>query len=201
MIYGVKLEALEKTNELSKLALAGNDNFPDEICNYLVSEFELQATVLFKVQGNELVVLGKSNAARKNYLRGSKFNCGICKIINDKLDFSVNSDTNCELQISEFVVYETCVLFDMSPGEKGFLKLAKKTPFAQGDSESLHKITDYIGFLLRAWGNVRGGSTNLASKPFSSLVSDIASELRNPTNSIIGFTSILSEDNYNFCYS
>lgn len=195
MIYGIKLEALEKTNELSKLALAGNDNFPDEICNYLVSEFELQATVLFKVQGTEIVVLGKSLSARKNYLNGTKFSCGICKIINDKLDFSVNSDTNCELQISEFVVYETCVLFDMGAGEKGFLKLAKKTPFAQGDSESLQKITDYIGFLLRAWGNVRGGSTNLASKPFSSLVAEIAAELRNPTNSIIGFTSILSEDN------
>lgn len=195
MIYGVKLEALEKTNELSKLALAGNDNFPDEICKYLVSEFELQATVLFKVQGNELVVLGKSSTARKNYLRGSKFGCHVCKIINDKLDFSVNSDTNCELQISEFVVYETCVLFDMGSGEKGFLKLAKKSPFAQGDSESLNKITDYIGFLLRAWGNIRGGSTNLASKPFSTLVAEISSELRTPTNSIIGFTSILSEDN------
>ena len=195
MIYGVKLEALEKSNELSRSALMGNDNFPDEICNHLVSEFELQASVLFKVTGNELVVLGKSNSARKNFLRGSKVGCGVCKIINEQNDFAVNSDSNCSLQISEFVVYETCVVFKLNNNEKGFIKIAKKTPFAQGDSESLQKITDYIGFLLLAWSNARGGATNFASTPFSDLVSNITTELRNPTNSIIGFTSILSEDN------
>ena len=49
MIPKEKFEILNNYNRMIDLALQGKDNFPDEICNFIVKEFELQAAVLFKV--------------------------------------------------------------------------------------------------------------------------------------------------------
>ncbi|PKL89461.1 MAG: hypothetical protein CVV23_04940 [Ignavibacteriae bacterium HGW-Ignavibacteriae-2] len=196
MITANKFDILDNYNTLIKSALNGKDNFPDEVCNFLVSDFELQAAVLFKIVNNEsFLVLGRSSTARKNYLRGSEFSCSACSLFKNINEFSINSDTNCELQISEFVIYESCVAFNMGNDERVLIKVAKKTPFAQSDGESLIKISEYIKYILINWSNARGGNTNLSEKPFAEVATDIANELRSHTNSIIGSASILAEDN------
>ncbi len=196
MISSSKLEILNNYNNLIKSALQGKDSFPDEVCNFLVSDFEFQAAVLFKIVNSEsLLVLGKSSSARKNYLRGSEFSCSVCSLFKSLNEFSVNSDTNCELQISEFVIYESCVTFDLDSEEKAFLKVSKKTPFSQADGELLKSIADYIKYILINWSKARGGNTTLSEKPFGEVVAEIANELRSHTNSIVGSSSILSEDN------
>ncbi|GAB4130287.1 MAG: hypothetical protein Fur0015_04130 [Ignavibacteriales bacterium] len=75
------------------------------------------------------------------------------------------------------------------------MKIAKKTPFSQGDSDSIRKITDYIKYILLNWLNARGGNTLLSERPFGDLVNEATNELRNFANSIIGSASILGEDN------
>jgi len=191
-----KFEILDNYSNLIKAAFQGKDNFPDDICNFLVSDFEFQSAVLFKyTQNDSLQVLGKSSTARKNYLRGSEFNCSICKLKTNVNDFGISSDSNCELQISEFVIYESCVSFTLNANQRAFLKIAKKVPFSQSDAELIRKITDYIKYILINWLNARGGNTLLSEKPFGDLVSDSANELRNFANSIIGSASILGEDN------
>jgi len=196
MIPANRFEILDNYNNLIKAALFGKDNFPDEICNFLVSDFEFQSAVLFKYLPNgAFQVLGKSSSARKNYLRGSEFSCSNCKLKTNLNEFAISSDSNCELQISEFVIYESCVAFNINTDERAFLKLAKKTPFSQADSDAIRKITDYIRYILINWLNTRGGNTSLSEKPFGDLVSEVTNELRNFTNAIIGATSILGEDN------
>lgn len=196
MIPASKFEVLDNYNNLIKLALQGKDNFPDEVCNFLVSEFEFQSVVLFKIVNNKsLLVLGKSANARKNYLRGSEFSCSACTLFENANDFAVNSDSNCELQISEFVIYESCVSFNLVQGERAFMKVAKKSAFSQADNENLKKISEYIKYIVINWSNARGGNTNLSEKPFGEVAAEIANELRSFTNSIIGSTSILAEDN------
>lgn len=196
MIPTDKFDILNNYNHMIELAIQGKDNFPDEICNFLVKEFDFQAAVLFKVvNSSSLQVLGKSTSAKKNYLRGSEVSCSVCTLFKNTSDFAVNSDTNCELQISEFVVYESCVIFELSHGERAFLKVSKKTAFSPSDSKSIRKITEYLKYILINWSNARGGNTNLFEKPFGELVSQIAVEFRAFTNSIIGSTSILAEDN------
>jgi CheY-like chemotaxis protein len=196
MISSSKFEILNNYNTLIKSALQGKDSFPDEVCNFLVSDFEFQAAVLFKVINTEsLLVLGKSNSARKNYLRGSEFGCSVCSLFKNLNEFSVNSDTKCELQISEFVIYESCITFNLDTEEKAFLKVSKKTPFSQTDGESLKNIADYIKYILINWSNARGGNTTLSEKPFGEVTAEIANELRTHTNSIVGSSSILAEDN------
>jgi CheY-like chemotaxis protein len=196
MIPKEKFEILNNYNRMIELALHGKDNFPDEICNFIVKEFELQAAVLFKViNSSSLQVLGKSSSAKKNYLRGSEISCSACTLFKNTSEFAFSSDTACELQISEFVVYESCVIFELAQNENAFLKVAKKTAFSPADSESLRKVTEYLKYVMINWSNARGGNTKLFEKPFGELVNEIAVEFRTYANSIIGSTSILAEDN------
>lgn len=195
MVHGAKLELLEKINYLSNLAAKGGDAFVDDLCNYVATEFELQAVVLFKVINGNLQVMGKSNSAKKSFMRGTTFSCSECSILDTNKEFDINSDTNCEIQISEFVIYESCISFEITKRERGFLKVAKKSPFAKSDSDSLNKISDFIRYILIIWSNARGGSMQVTDTPFSGIVKDVMSEMRTPTNAIVGFTSILSEDN------
>lgn len=196
MSMGVKFEFIEEFNKITLLARDGRDDFTDEVCNFLVNHFDLQATVLFKVEGEKnLSVLGKSNSARKNYLKGSVFNCSHCKVFENNSNYALYSDSSCELQISEFLVYECCIYFTIDTETKAFLKLARKNPFTQTDKAEWSKITEYLKFILNMWLSARGGSTLLSERPFSELVNDSAQALRNPSNNIIGFTTILGDEN------
>lgn len=194
-MVGTKLDFIANINGLVKSARKGDDNLPNEICNLITSEYELQAAVLFKVADNNLIVLGKSSGARKNYLSGSSFSCSSCKLLGNSPTATFHTDTNCEIQISEFLIYESCSVFRISDMETGFFKFAKKSPFTKSDKEALEAIYDLIGFLLVVWINARGGNISISETSFSNVVFDAAQELRNPANSIIGFTTILTQEN------
>lgn len=196
MAINLKIETLNSFNELIYNATKGADNFPDNLCNFLVNEFEYQAIVLFELlDSNGFKVIGKSVNARKNYLHGSEFSCATCKLVNNPNDFSISHDSNCELQISEFVIYESCVSFNINLGERGFLKIAKKSPFDQNDTEVLSNVTKYISSLLPIWFDARGNSKKTTSDSFGATVLQIGTVLRSHANSILGSTSILAEDN------
>lgn len=196
MSLGAKFEFIEDFNKLISLSREGRDDFADEVCNFLVNNFDLQASVFFKVEGERNIqVLGKSNSARKNYLKGSVFTCSACKVFDTTADYALSSDSDCEIQISEFLVYECCIIFNINRETKGFLKLARKNPFSQADKAEWNKIIDSFRFIFDIWLSARGGNTLLSERPFSELIHESSQVLRNPANNIIGFTTILSEDN------
>lgn len=194
-MQSVKIEFLEKYNKLAQLAEKGHDNFPDEICNYIVDDYELHSMILFKIAGNnELIVLGKSQSAKKNYTKGSSFTCSVCKSlkIND-LSINFHSGSECEIPSSEFVMNEACGAFNISGNLKGFVKFAKKTPFIRSEVESLQTLTEFLSFLFKVWTTSRGIDI-ISDKSTSEIINSISQELRTPANSIIGFASLLSED-------
>ncbi|MCF8242412.1 MAG: response regulator [Melioribacteraceae bacterium] len=196
MFEGPKLELVQTFTSLIKKAKEGKDHFPDDVCNFISNEFELQAAVLFKIENqNELTVLGRSSSAKKNFMRGGSFTCTVCTGLKDTSEFSFNSDSKCELQISEFLVYESCIKFSIDTDNKGFLKLAKKKAFAKSDSDALKNISAFIGYIISLWMQYRGDSNNVSGKSFFDIINTSANELRNPVNTIVGFTSILAEDN------
>jgi len=188
-----KIELLNKYNELLSFAQKNHSDFADHICEFLITEYELQAVVLFKVtEDNKFAVLGKSGSAKKSYLKDSIFDCSVCKIKNDSFNkFSFNSDSECELQTTDYVIYESCVMLKISHSDKVFLKIAKKTPFTQTDKNNFEIIGDLITGLLKIWFGHQGNSEGNVSK----IITEIAHELRTPTNSIMGFASLLHEDN------
>ncbi|MCF8262014.1 MAG: response regulator [Melioribacteraceae bacterium] len=194
---------INRFNTVIKIASAQNEDFPDELCDFLSEQYQLQGVVLFSIEGsnNDLMVLGKSKNAKKAYLNGTKVNCSICKLINSG-ENGLNTDAKCELQVSEFLVYESCYKFDLFDGTKAFLKLAKKTPFNQDDLTDLNQVSDLIDHLWKVWKGNDSQSSLSSAKPqsdtpseFSKIVVSTGNELRGPINTIVGFTSILSEDN------
>ena len=188
-----KIDFLTKFNNLLKLALNKSQNLPDTLCEFLISEYEFHAVILLKVsENNSMVLLGKAGEAKKSYSKNTTFNCSACKTIKERLGptmFSTNVD--CELLASEYVVYEGCLFIKLAGSDDVLLKIAKKSPFINVDLDNLKLIGDALGNLLNLWLNNNGGSSAATSE----IITDIAHELRTPTNSIMGFASLLNEDN------
>lgn len=190
-MQSAKIEFLTKYNDLVKTALKSHPDFPDILSDFITGEYELEAAVLFKLtETNSVTVLGKSGSAKKSFARNSVFECKNCSCIKSQTDHcSMNVQSDCELQTTDYLIYECCmkIAFDK---ENALIKLAKKSPFSNVDRDNFKFIGESISSLLSIWtGNHK------ASAGVSNIVTEIAHELRTPTNSIMGFASLLHEDN------
>ncbi len=187
-----KIDFLSKYNSLIKQAVNASHDLPDNLCEFLLSESELNAVVLFKVnESNSLTLLGKSGDVKKSYSKNNSFECGSCKLLKNKIGtptFDVQPD--CEIQASEYVIYEGCLYIKLNGKEDALFKVAKKTPFSNTDRDNLQIIGDALGNLLKLWFGNKGSVSST-----SQIITEIAHELRTPTNSIMGFASLLNEDN------
>ena len=188
-----KIDFLTKYNNLVKLAVSASHNLPDSLCNFLVSEYEFQTAVLFKVNpDNKLILIGKAGDAKKSLAVNSLHDCSVCKLLNNKPGTpEFNSQPDCEFQVSEYVIYEGCLAVNLKAQDNFLFKIAKKTPFAKSDNDNLKTIGDALGNILGLWA----GNKGTVSATTSEIISEIAHELRTPTNSIMGFASLLNEDN------
>lgn len=188
-----KLDFLSKYNNLVKSASNASHGLPDELCEFLVSEYELQAAVLFKVEDDKsLLVLGKSGEAKKSLQANSLHECSGCPALKGgTAPGELGSPNGCDIQISEFVVYESCLHVNISGKEKALIKIAKKTPITSTDKDNFKILGDTISGILNLW---RGNSGSVSATT-SQIITEIAHELRTPTNSIMGFASLLYEDN------
>ncbi len=196
MFQTVKIELLEKYSKLVQTASEGKDTFPTELTEFFIDEFDLHAAVLFHInKDNSFTVLGRSRNTKSSYLINSKFNCSVCKILDHNSRFTVHSNPNCEIPISEFLVYESCISLSSPDGKRFLLKIAKKTAFEQADYDALKKISDFIIQLIYIWHKSRQGNIILSETSFSSLIDYATKSLRNSANSILGISSILSEEN------
>lgn len=187
-----KIESLSRYNDLFNLTINNSPDFPDNLCEFIVSEFELQAVVLFKVnEDDSLILLGKSDGAKKAFDKNSSYKCGVCKSIASNLDtITFNSQPDCEIQTSDFVIYEGCLFVKISGSERFLLKVAKKTAFTKSDRDNLEKVGGSVKNFLKLWSV--GHTVQTAS--IADTITGIAHELRTPTNSIMGFASLLTED-------
>ncbi len=188
-----KLDFLTKYNALVELAISASHELPDSLCSFLVEEYELQAAALFKVRSdNLLLLLGKSGEAKKNLIPSNSYECSSCKMLKNPpagSDFLTNTD--CQLQVSEYVVYEGCLYIKLSGKENVLLKTAKKTPFAKNELDNIKLIGQALGNILNLWM----GNKGTVSVTTGEIIEEIAHELRTPANSIMGFASLLNEDN------
>ena len=188
-----KIDFLTKYNNLVKLAISASHDLPNSLCNFLVSEYELQTVVLFKVNtNNKLELLGKAGDVKKSMAVNNAYECSVCKLLKDKPAIpAFNSQPDCEIQASEYVIYEGCLFIKLKAQNAVLLKIAKKTPFAKNEYDNLKIIGEAFSNILNLWLDNKG----TVSATTSEIISEIAHELRTPTNSIMGFASLLNEDN------
>lgn len=188
-----KIDFLGKFNELVKTALRSETEFPNKLCDFISSEFELEAVSIFKVNNQKnLELLGKSFSSKKSLTNQSQISCPSCKnLIEENLTLHFQSQKDCSFNITDQVMNEGCVLIDVLEGQSVLLKLAKKSAYTKSEIDNIEFISDSVKNLLKLW---IGKKENLDNS-LSTTISSIAQELRTPTNSIMGFASLLNEEN------
>lgn len=188
-----KIDFLGKYNELIQTAIQSSADFPGKLCNFIAKEFELDATAIFKVNnGSNLELIGKSNTVKKTLSRENLISCPHCRNLSDNNQLNqFNTQSNCAINITEHVLNEGCILLNIADGQTALVKLAKKTPFTKSETDNVELIGDNLKNLLKLWI----GSKGILNNSLSTIISNIAQELRTPTNSIMGFASLLNEEN------
>ncbi len=188
-----KVDFLVKYNNLVAKAFASSYDLPDNLCEFLLSEYELNAVVLMKVDANKkLLVLGKSGETKKNIRTSAVLECSACALLkNNNENIIFNSQEDCEIQASEYIIYEGCLHIKISGDFNVLFKISKKTPFSTSDKDNLQTIGSALGNILRIWF----GDTVISNASVSEILTEIAHELRTPANSIMGFASLLNEEN------
>jgi CheY-like chemotaxis protein/signal transduction histidine kinase len=195
MLSGVQNELISKLNILFDLAKKGSDEFPDEVCNFLLSNLQIDTAVIFNVNtDNSISVLGKTINAKRNLVKGTSFTCDNCKLLTTNENDQAEVSPNCKVQISEFMLYESCSLLRVSPSIKFLVRIAKKNPFAKTDNDSFDSIVRLLNPYVILWIQNSGNNTVITSSSFTKIVSDTTTELRATANSLIGFINTLTED-------
>jgi len=191
-MQSAKIDFLSKYNDLVNSALTSAKEFPDNLCDFLVNEYEFNAVVLtVKVNENEFEILGKSSQARKSYKSNSFLKCNVCnQSNNDSTEPRFEFDNGCEFTASDVMMNEGCLHLSISNNEKVLLKIAKKSEISQNEVDNIIVIGNALRNLLKLWMSKKGGLSNT----LGNIVNSIGHELRTPTNSILGFASLLNEE-------
>lgn len=191
-MHNSKIELLKQFNILNKLATQGSSEFPNQLCSFLTTSGEFEAAVLFKVANNSFGVIGKSGSAKQSYEMNTMLECDSCKTfinMDAKVNFSYQS--SCEFNITDYLMYEGALSIKISSTDIVMFKFAKQSPFTVVEKENIETLAYIFEEFIKIWLNKSESMTY----SFSKLVADIAHELRTPTNSIMGFASLLNEDN------
>ena len=192
-MQSAKIDFLSKYNDLVNSALTSAKEFPDNLCDFLVKEYEFEAVVLTaKVSDNEFEILGKSSQSRKSYSSDSFLKCNVCnQTNNDSTVTRFEFDTDCEFTASDVMMNEGCLHISISNSERVLLKIAKKSEITQSEVDNIIVVGNSLRNLLKLWMSKKGGLSNT----LGNIVTLIGHELRTPTNSILGFASLLNEEN------
>ena len=188
-----KIDFLGKYNELIITAINSTADFPGKLCDFIVKEFELEAASIFKLSNNNnLELIGKSINAKKSLSSDVQISCPNCKNIIDKghTDQLLEQST-CSFNITDHLINEGCILLNVAEDQFALIKIAKKTAFSKSEIDNFDLISKSIKNLLKLWIGSKGNLNNC----LSTIISNIAQELRTPTNSIMGFASLLNEEN------
>ena len=192
-MQSLKIDFLGKYNELIQAAIRSSADFPGKLCDFLVKEFELEAAAIFKVKSNNsLEIIGKSLTAKKTLTNEIQISCPNCTnlVSNQQFQHFV-VQSNCSFNITDHLMNEGCLLFNLNDGQSALLKISKKSAFTKSDSDNIELISEGFKNILKLWIGSKGNLNN----SLSSIIAGIAQELRTPTNSIMGFASLLNEEN------
>jgi CheY-like chemotaxis protein/signal transduction histidine kinase len=186
-----KIDFILKYNDLIQFALSSSHEFPNVLCEFVSEEYDIEAAVLVKVKESGYEFLGKSSKAKKTYNSSSNLNCTTCSSVNfisTETRFDVNP--SCTFKASDVLLNEGCLHISVTDKERVLLKVARKNEYTKNDIDNLIIIGNAIRNLLRLWIGKKGS----LSSSVSEIIASIGPELRTPTNSIMGFASLLGEE-------
>lgn len=183
-------ELLLKIYELAESARRRDKFFLNEVCNFLVKEFNLESAVLFRINENKTLKLaGKSNNISNEFLKKNNFNCSDCSVDLEETQYVLNSKTDCNVKISEGNFYEACAFIKISDSIKILLKIASKTEIEKHKKTIIENTLPLIGLFIQYWYNRQPDSMNF----FPNLVYHTTQELKASASSIINSYNVILE--------
>ncbi len=192
-MQSLKIDFLGKYNELIIAAINSSADFPGKLSDFIVQEFELEAAAIFKLNNNNnLELIGKSITSKKSLSSDIQISCPNCKNIIEKTRANqFLTQSNCSFNITDHIINEGCILLNVADDQFALIKYAKKTPFSKSETDNIELVSKSVKNLLKLWI----GSKSNFNNSLSTIIANIAQELRTPTNSIMGFASLLNEEN------
>ncbi len=186
------LKFISQFNTLKELALKNDTQFAEHLCEFICDEFQFQSAVLFRVNENgKLLLKGKSSNTLKSLLPDSVHSCSVCKFLkSEPANFEFSSDPNCEIRTGEHRNHECCIWLKTRSGDKYLLKLSQKTPISASEKQFFQISGSFIVSILEFWGDSKG----VQGFTFTKFIADAANHFRTPTNSIVGFASLLGDE-------
>lgn len=186
-----KIDSISKYNNIVQYALSAAKEFPDNLCDYLVNEYQLEAVVLLLVKDKSFELLGKSTTAKKSLTHSSNYSCKNCQPLqSNSSETKFENNPECEFSIAEIVTNEGCLHITVSENERVVLKIATKAEITNVERDNFIVIGNTVKTLLLLWMGKKGG----LSYSISEVLSTIGPEIRTPINSILGFASLLNEE-------
>ena len=186
-----KIDSISKYNSIVQYALSAAKEFPNNLCDFLVTEYELEAVVLLNVKEASIELLGKSSSAKKSLTQATQYPCKHCQVLqNANTDIQLEMNPECELRAADIVTNEGCLYVPVSGSERVILKFASKTDITNVERDNFIVIGNTVKTLLLLWMGKKGG----LSSSISEILATIGPELRTPINSILGFASLLNEE-------
>jgi CheY-like chemotaxis protein len=186
------LKFISQFNSLKELAVKNAPHFAEQFCEFICEEFQFLSSALFKVnENNKLVLTGKSGSAAKTLLPNGIYDCTACKFLKQEpANFEFYSEHACEIRIAEQQANECCVWLKTGTGEKYLLKVSQRTPITAAERQFFQITGNFLLSILEFWG----GTQNASGFSFSKFIAEAANDLRTPTNSIMGFASLLGDE-------
>jgi DNA-binding response OmpR family regulator/signal transduction histidine kinase len=186
-----KVNYFLKLDDLIQSSIKSYSDLPNKLCNILISDFELEAAALFKINSNQSVeLIGKSSTVKKSLEINLVQQCENCEVLSSNNKMIFTPLNNCKIIITERVMFQGCVVIPLSNGSEILLNVAKPDSFSNPDTENMNQIIKFIKTVLDIWVLGKGSVEN----SISMIISSLAQELRTPANGIVGFSSLLSED-------
>ncbi len=186
-----KDEFLKKLNILTCKLNEDSKEFVSKLCENLVEEFNFESAVIFKIfNDNNLKLLGKSSGAKKSYNTAANYQCKKCTSLLTRPDSIIfDKHPNCELPASVSDHNGSSLILKL-PGERNILVKISQLSALDRIEDQIEEIGKFISNFLILWfNNINSGSNYIAN-----IITNIAHELRTPTNSVMGFASLLNED-------
>ena len=100
-----KIDLTAKYNSVIQYALSAAKEFPNNLCEYLADEYELEAVVLMKVKDKSFELLGKSSTSKKSLAFNTIYNCTLCQALQSTSSETIfETNPECEFSAADIVL-------------------------------------------------------------------------------------------------
>jgi len=185
----LKIEVFKKISKIISNADDRSYKSLIEALDFICEEFEFYAAAIFKlVSSDEAILAVKSSKVKDSLIDGKAYEINLSTAFSENLVYPTQPASLADIEL-----HEISTKIVLSENDKFILKVGKKSKFVQNDFIILDSCYEFLKNLLKI---ILSNQSELPQNKFyiNQILIDLSSEFRSQLNNIIGFSSILTED-------